>query len=230
MNSRNHKKAIEIIPALMPKSIEDLREKASLVRGLVGTIQVDVMDGKFVPSVDWPFHLADKTPFQKIVEGNNRLPLFEELAYEADLMIQRPEESMQQWIHAGFTRIVIHIESTEQISNILDQWKGLAEIGISINNDTPQSELYYVASRVDFIQFMGIAKIGYQGNPFDDRVLLNISALRNLYPDIIISVDGSVNLETAPSLITAGANRLVIGSAIWESGNIIRAIKKFQTL
>jgi ribulose-phosphate 3-epimerase len=77
---------------------------------------------------------------------------------------------------------------------------------------------------------MGIAEIGYQGQQFDERVVAKIMKLRNMSPDIIISVDGGVNFETAPILIHAGANRLVSGSAIFKSEDINSTIKKLQTV
>ena len=77
---------------------------------------------------------------------------------------------------------------------------------------------------------MGIEKIGFQGQSFDERVLHKVNDLRERFPELIISIDGGVSLETAPLLIKAGANRLVAGSAILKSEDIEKTIKEFQSL
>ena len=83
---------------------------------------------------------------------------------------------------------------------------------------------------VDFVQCMGIANIGFQGEEFDERVLNQIKELRSQYKELIISVDGSVNEITAPLLVKAGANRLVIGSAVMNSYDVRETIKEFENL
>src|SRR3989338_570743 len=136
---------MEIIPAIMPKNLDDLNKKYSQVKGLANIVQIDVMDGKFVSSISWPYIEDDGKP----------LP-------------------------------------------------------------------------IDFAQFMGIEKIGFQGQLFDERVLGKIADLRERFPKVIISVDGGVNMKNAPRLIKAGANRLVSGSTIFESDNIKDAIEKLK--
>ena len=77
---------------------------------------------------------------------------------------------------------------------------------------------------------MGIEHIGAQGEPFDERVLSQIKSLRVLYPELIISVDGSVNEETAPLLVQAGANRLVVGSALMKSFDMRETMRELESI
>lgn len=102
------------------------------------------------------------------------------------------------------------------------------EVGIALDTTTPNEKVYPLVEKIDFVQFMGIEKIGYQGQDFDARVLEKIANLREKFKRVIISVDGSVNLETAPKLIEAGANRLVSGSAIFESNDIKKTIEQLK--
>jgi len=233
----------EIIPALMPKNFEDLEKYASKFRGLVDTIQVDVMDGKFVSEISWPYTgdgvLAQS--FLEIVGQERRLPEHDGLNYEFDLMVTDPEKTIKSWTQTGAHRLVFHIESIKDREWF---WKNLAhiktpaeflgipgvEIGLAIDIGTPNEEVYSHIDRIDFIQCMGIPKIGFQGQPFDKQVLFKIADLRKRFPELIISVDGGVSLETAPLLISAGANRLISGSAILESENIETTIEKFKKL
>lgn len=206
---------LEIIPAIMPKTFDELREKSASVYRHVKTIHVDVMNGSMTPSVNWPFLEGGLLDIDKITKGELSLPYWKEVDYEVDIMMQDPEESLTDWVNAGFHRVIVHIENTQKLSAIIKEWKGIVEIGVAVGVETPNEEVYkYVEEGIDFIQFMGIYQIGYQGNPLDSRVYEKVKKAREAYPDLPISVDGSVNLETAPLLIKAGANRLVIGSAL----------------
>ena len=75
---------------------------------------------------------------------------------------------------------------------------------------------------------MGIKKIGYQGQPFDEEVLKKIKDLRKKYPDITISVDGGVSFDNYKDLAKAGANKLISGSALYESENIKEAWEEME--
>ena len=77
---------------------------------------------------------------------------------------------------------------------------------------------------------MGIEKIGFQGQDFDERVIGQIMGLRAKYPELKISIDGSVNKNTAPELVKAGVDRLVIGSALLRSFDIREDIKFYENL
>lgn len=219
----------------MPKDFEEVSAKAGLVHRFVKSVQIDIMDGQLTPSRSWPYFEGQEESFEKVASGEVGLPHWKEIDYEADLMIVNPEESFTDWVNAGFHRIIIHIESTSKLRDILREWKGVVEIGVAINIDTDNSALTPFldeesGNAVDFVQFMGIATIGFQGSPFDSRVVEKIVSLRQAYPQVIISVDGGVNLESAPSLIQAGANRLVAGSAIFGSESVEMTIEDFKKL
>ena len=72
----------------------------------------------------------------------------------------------------------------------------------------------------DFVQVMGIAEIGYQGEPFAEAALGRIRELRQAFPDLVMSVDGGVSSDTIVRLVEAGAQRFVSGSAIFGGGLI----------
>ena len=231
---------IEIIPAVMPTSTTDLQSKLSQVAGHMSVAQIDVMDGRFVKNVSWPY-TEDEEYFQGILNEDEGLPYWDQFDFEVDLMVVRPEEVINDWITAGVRRVVVHQESTDNLEKILSDFRERfpkseepdvfdCEIGLAQNIDTPVESLFPFVDRIDFVQFMGIDVIGEQGNPFDEKVLDKIRALRERAPGIIISVDGGVSLDTAPELIEAGVNRLVVGSAIFNSEDIGATIKEFKHL
>ena len=233
---------IEIIPALMPKSFTELRELTERFVGLVETVQLDVMDGIFVPEKSWPYS-EDKNELRELVGGHDTIPFWEDIDFEADLMIQNPEEEIGNWISCGASRIIVHIESVRHMDFIIEEVQGSIagkqedenlekniEIGVALNINTPNTVIEPFIRSINFIQCMGIAKIGYQGQPFDSRVVAKIEDLRERYPDVTISVDGGVNFESAPKLIAAGVTRLVSGSTILNSKNIEETIYQLKSL
>jgi len=222
---------LEIIPAIIPKDLEDLKIHLAQVQGLVPVVQVDILDGEFVPNVSWPLYKEDKEEFAKIISQEEGLPFWDSFYFEADLMIHKPEEHIEDFIFAGFSRLIVHIESTAKMGEIIDKCRELdTEIGIAIDIETPNEVLDEYIDRIDFVQFMGIAEIGSQGQPFDTRVVEKIATLKSEHPDIIISVDGGVSLESAQFLIGAGAERLVSGSTLFESEDIAKTLAQFQTI
>jgi ribulose-phosphate 3-epimerase len=209
-----------IIPAIIAKDFDELKEKISLVEGLVNWVQLDIMDGKFVPPITW----------QNAEELKN---LNTKLNIEVHLMIQNPEMSIEGWIKSGAKRILMHYESTSRANMekmIHDVKAAGLEVGIALKMETEVSEIDDILEEINVVQFMGISEIGYYGHVFDGRVLEKITDLKNKDTNIKIEVDGGINLESAEEVLNAGADNLVSGSAIFNSGNIKETIQKFQNL
>lgn len=222
--------SIEIIPAVMPKSFDDLAEKAGLFAGVVPLVQLDIMDGKFVPARTWPYHPGDEH-FKRILSEEEGMPEWDILDFEVDLMLEKPEEHVLKWVIAGASRIIVHVEGMKNFETIRNTVpKGLVELGLAINTTTPLLTLEPYLDRIDFVQCMGIERIGFQGEAFDDRVLEHIRALRALRPEMPISIDGAVSMNTAEALVHAGATRLVAGSAILKSADVSHAVLDMRNL
>lgn len=209
---------MQIIPAILPKNQTELNTKTKQVLGVSPCVQVDICDGVFVDS---------KTQF-------NELSYMEEIDYELDLMIDQPEKVLHDYIE-NFqpARIVLHLESIKNMGSILGQiapLKGIIQIGFCIGNDTDNQVLEQYIDQCDFIQLMGIAHIGKQGEPFDDRVLEKIKYFHTKYPELEISIDGSVNRETIKQLSDAGASRFVCGSSVFVDKNILDNIEQLEKL
>ena len=229
----------EIIPAILPRSFSDLSEKVGSVVGLVPFVQVDVTDGKFTPNKTWPYLDGPDKDFAAILKEEKGFPSWEDIDFEVDMMVAEPEKLWRDWVLAGAKRLIFHIESVTDAAKLMDAIKSETvseesflhtEIGFALNIDTPNEKVEPFLEDLDFVQFMGIARIGYQGEHFDERVLPKITDLRETHPDVTISVDGGVNMESAPRLIEAGADRLVVGSAIFESEDVRGTVMKFRQI
>ncbi len=229
-----------IIPAILPKSKEDLEEKLDTLTGLCDEVQIDIVDGQFASPASWPYSSSPGEPSKMLAQGE-LLPRCGEFRFEVDLMSLDPESVTGVWIGLCATRITIHAESTRFLPRFLQNIKGLyghdkdfapdlLSIGLSIGVESDLALIEPYLDSVEYVQFMGIKSIGKQGQPFDSRVIPKISAFKKRYPDIPVQVDGGVTLTTAPALLEAGVSRLIVGSAIWHAENIAEELEKLNEL
>ncbi len=235
----------EIIPAIMPKNYEDLKNKIAMVRHVVSLVQIDICDGVFVKNTTWPrtdFNHSPDDHFYKIINEEEGLPFWEDIEFELDLMTIDAIENFDGYAKLGPKRIVFHVEAVvgekdEKLGEFKEFLEGIdmyvrdnIEIGIALNPSTQTEKIFSLVNNVDFVQCMGIDKIGFQGEEFDERCLENIKKIKEKFGDVLVSVDGGVNVENAKDIIKAGADRLVIGSAIFNSSDIKEKIQEFQVL
>ena len=213
----------EIIPAILPDNFADLLGHIEALEGTARTVQVDVCEGIFVPNTCWPYK-NDKGELEKITSGDEGLPAWEGVDYEVDLMVKNPKADAKKWIDAGAKRIIFHVESggvKEAIEMLKQDYMyvkedDLLEVGVAINIDTPISALENIIDDISVVQCMGIARIGFQHEKFDERVIGKIKEIREKYPEVAISVDGGVDFENAKKLLDAGATRLIAGHSVFQ--------------
>ena len=227
---------IEVIPAILVKNFDELKEKLAIYKNISKLVQVDVCDGVFVDTISWPMSKNDAESLSSILDEEEGMPYWTEIDFEFDLMIKNAHEQFDVFIQLGAKRIVFHLEAEEEetfrdfLESIDSYTRDNVEIGLAINTTTNTEKLDKFINYIDFIQCMGIENIGLQGQPFDSRVLNQISTIHKKYPEMPISVDGSVNEETAESLVGKGASKLVIGSALLKTYNIKNKILEFENL
>lgn len=227
---------IEVIPAILAENFEELKENLASFKNFTKMVQIDVCDGQFVKTISWPMNTNDQESLSTILEGEEGMPFWTDLDYEFDLMIKNAHEQFDIFVQLGAKRIVFHLESENEdtfkdfLESIDPYTRDNIEIGLAINTTTGVDKIENYINHVDFIQCMGIEHIGYQGQPFDERVLNQISTIHKKYPEITISVDGSVNENTAQALVDCGVKRLVIGSALTKTYDVEDKISFFENL
>lgn len=229
----------EIIPAILEKKFSEIKKKLAILRGRVECAQLDFCDGVFVHSVTWPFAsggLSDPD-FRKIINEEEGLPYWQDFDFELDLMAMEAVENFDLYMKLGPKRIVFHLGAQKNPDDFAEFLEGIdnyvrdnTEIGLAFSPSDDLAVVTRLSHKVDFLQAMGIDQIGLQGQKFDEKVIENIKLLKNTLPGIVVAVDGGVNLEDAEAILAAGANRLAVGSAIWQSPDPIGALEKFQSL
>jgi len=211
---------VEFIPAILEQDFSELTRRLQLLEGKVDWVQIDIADGDFVPNVTW--------------SDPNQLKSFQgKLKIEIHLMTRAPELELKEWLSLA-DRIIFHLEATNDVAGVLRLFEQTAvEKVVALLIDTPLETIEPYVSQIDGVQLMGIANIGQQGQPFDERVFPRVKELRRRYVNLNIGIDGGVNLENAPALLEAGANCLVVGSAFWrlvETAGLEQVIHSWQAV
>lgn len=129
-------------------------------------------------------------------------------------MVNEPLKSAESWIEAGADMLVFHVESISLPDFKQFMKSAPATVGVSALNDTPMEIFLPYIEMADGVQLMGIAKIGAQGQPFDQMVFERIKQIKQRFPLKPITIDGSVNKHTIKKIKETGVNRLIVGSAI----------------
>ncbi|HII71381.1 TPA: ribulose-phosphate 3-epimerase [Candidatus Woesearchaeota archaeon] len=202
-----------IVPSIIAKTQQEMEDIIGRVKDHTEYIQLDIMDGKFVPntSIHFDFHLPEV-----------------ECMFEAHLMVNDPAE----WIrnHGKKVDIIIpHIESCKDVGAVLGLIKKEGKkAGLAINPGTPVENLTPYLEHLDQVIVMTVEPGAY-GAKFIPESLDKVRRVRELAPNIEIEVDGGIKINTIHQAYMAGANRFVSGSYIVKADDVgaaIAALKK----
>ncbi|MBP9856123.1 MAG: hypothetical protein KBC48_02350 [Candidatus Pacebacteria bacterium] len=206
---------MEIVPAIISNTFAEVEDKLNLLEPLVDWAHVDVMDGSMTSTKSW--RVPSDLDF---VNGKIKL--------EVHLMIKDVEEVLAEW--ASVTdRLIIHAESVADLGEVIEVFKNHhSKLGVALLLDTPLAEITSVLPEIDFVHLMSVREIGYHGKKFEEEVLEKIKSLRALSSSVTISVDGGITLDNKEKIISAGANRLVVGQALWSTPDLAATINAFR--
>lgn len=208
-----------ILPSLLLCDFGDLATEVKQLQAAdVKALHLDVMDGQFVPNLTYGM---------PIVEG---LRGKTDQVLDVHLMIEKPERFVKQFVDAGSDSITIHVESTDQVGETLQQIRdhGVAA-GIALNPETPLSEIEPYLDLCDLALVMTV-KPGFGGQAFNPAGLEKLASLRKQKPDLFLQVDGGVNASTIADCVKAGADLLVVGSAIFKKEDYKAALDELYSL
>jgi ribulose-phosphate 3-epimerase len=197
-----------IVPSILSADFARLGEEvAAAEAGGADRIQVDVMDGRFVPNITvGPLIVA-------AVRRHTALPI------EAHLMIVEPERYVEDFATAGADLIIVHREVSPHLHRTVQQIHRLGKkAGVAINPATPLAALQEILNDVGLVLCMTVNP-GFGGQEFIAEMLPKIERLRAMIDQhgatCDLEVDGGISARTAPLVVRAGANVLVAGSAIY---------------
>jgi ribulose-phosphate 3-epimerase len=178
-------------------------------------IQVDVMDGRFVPNITFGALAVE------CLRPLTRLPI------EAHLMVEPPEDFLERFARAGADTIIVHQEATPHLHRAIEHIHALGKkAGVALNPSTPAGTLSEVLESLQLVLVMTVNP-GFGGQEFIPETLAKIRQVREAITarglDCDVEVDGGINEQTAPLVVEAGANVLVAGWALFGAPDGVAA-------
>jgi ribulose-phosphate 3-epimerase len=217
MNDRT----VEIAPSILSADFSRLGEEIKAVeRGGAGILHVDVMDGHFVPNI------TVGLPVVKSIAGATSLPI------DAHLMISEPGRYAEQFVKAGAKMVSVHLEADAHLHRTLSAIRAAgASAGVVINPATPVESLTEVLPYADYVLLMSVNP-GFGGQRYIPTSTDKVRRLRQMIDErnlpVRIEIDGGIDVDNIASVVAAGAELIVAGSAIFGAGNPENAVKALR--
>ncbi len=204
-----------ILPSLLQCDFSNLQREIELLEAAgVRGLHLDVMDGHFVPNLSYGM------PIVAAVRKLTNLPL------DVHLMISEPSKYVRQFAEAGADCLTIHAEVAEDVPATLELIRATGSgVGLAIN---PATSLESVEQALPFCDLLLIMSVnaGFGGQAFNPVALDKLSDAKKAFPDLLLEVDGGVNLKTIAQCRQAGASLFVVGSAIFGQPNYQTALEQ----
>jgi ribulose-phosphate 3-epimerase len=209
---------IEVVPSILSADFARLADEiAEITLAGVKMVHLDVMDGHFVPNIT-----IGPPVIAKLRKASG-------LVFDAHLMISEPARYAGPFAEAGADHITFHIEVTDDPLKLIDKLHDLGcSAGICLNPETPVEAVAEVAPHCDMVLVMTVHP-GFGGQEFMPEAAKKIAQIREIVgPDVRIEVDGGIDSQTTPVVVSYGADTLVAGNAIFAQDDRIAAINAIR--
>ncbi len=211
---------IKLAPSILAADFANLQSDIGLIdRAGAQWVHIDIMDGHFVPNISFgpPIIKAIRKHTKKI--------------FDVHLMIQNPDDYIQDFYEAGADIITVHAEASTHLHRTVQSIKERGiKVGVALNPGTDLSVLNYVLEDLDMVLIMSVNP-GFGGQSFIKHSIKKIQKLNAMIEktgkDIDIQVDGGIGLGNVKEVIQAGATSIVAGSAIYNAQDPTQTIKEF---
>ena len=185
-------------------------------------LHIDIMDGVFVPNISFGFPVLEA-----IRKSSTKI-------LDVHLMIANPDQYLESFKKSGADYLTVHYEACTHLNRTISKIKELGmKAGVALNPHTPVSVLEEIIPMLDLVLLMSVNP-GFGGQSFIPSTINKVKKLKELIystqSNVIIEVDGGVNLLTGKQLADAGANALVAGNFVFNSVNPAQTIADLKAL
>ncbi len=207
---------IRVIPAILTDDPSKLADMARQTEGYAGYVQLDIMDGRFVPSHS--------------ITCQQAAAVFFEIPWEVHLMVEKPEQQLECFKQAGARKAIFHYEATDSAGEVISQARRLGlGVGLAVNPETPVSAVLPLVKELDSVLFLAVHP-GFYGAKFLPEVLGKITELRRARPNIEIGIDGGIKENNIKLVAGSGVNDIYVGSAIFLDSQPAEAFRRLEAL
>lgn len=213
----------KLAPSILSADFSMLGEDIKLVeQGGADYVHIDVMDGHFVPNI---------TIGPDVVKALRKIT---ELTFDVHLMIENPDNYIEDFYNAGADIITVHQETCVHLNRTIQRIKSFGlKAGVSINPATPVPLLKDIIKDVDMVLIMSVNP-GFGGQSLIKNVKYKFEELNQMIKDlnlnIDVEIDGGVTADNLQEVLSWGANVIVAGSAIYKAKDVIAETKKFKQI
>lgn len=209
---------IEVVPSILSADFARLADEIAQIESAgVNMVHLDVMDGHFVPNITiGPPVIAKIRKYSRLV-------------FDSHLMISEPARYADDFVEAGVNHITFHIEVADEPEELIDRLHRCGvTAGICLNPETPVEAIEAVAPLCDMVLVMTVHP-GFGAQEFMPEAAKKISQVRKIVgPEIRVEVDGGIDPQTTPIVVSYGADTLVAGHAIFSKSDRVAAINAIR--
>jgi ribulose-phosphate 3-epimerase len=210
-----------VAPSILAADFSNLASEVEMINeSSADWLHLDIMDGVFVPNISFGF------PVIEAIRDLSEKPL------DVHLMIIDPDRFLERFRDAGATNLTVHYETCLNLHRTVTEIRKLGmKAGVTLNPHSPVILLRDILPYIDMVLLMTVNP-GYGGQTFIPGSINKIGELRSMIDeggyDVLIEVDGGVDLQNAPVLVHAGVDVLVAGSTIFSSSDPIEVISRLR--
>ena len=207
---------IRIIPAILTDDPQILKVMLEQTRTFTDYVQIDIMDGRFVPS--------------RSVTWQQLSGIAVNINWEAHLMVEQPEEQLEHFKEVGAGKVIFHFEATPDPLKVISTARKLGlNIGLALNPETPVDRILSFTGKLDSVLFLAVHP-GFYGAKFIPEVLDKIAELRKNRPNLKIGIDGGIKESNIAQIAKSGVDEICVGSAIFLQPQPGESYRKLQAL
>lgn len=207
---------VRVVPAILTDSPVALARMVAAANGFAPYVQIDIMDGVFVPSrsIDAADLHAQTITFK----------------WEAHLMVANPLPYLEPLRNAGASRLIFHAEAVDDPLTVVTRIRELGlEAGVAINPPTPVGAIEHLVGDVDSVLLMTVYP-GFYGAPFVPEMMSKVSQVRALSADVEIAVDGGIKEGNIVDVARQGVDTVCVGSAVFANDDPGASFRRLEAL